>query len=124
MSQHVDAIHDAGAQDVHVGYIVAHALISPSYQSYINLDALLRSTIAAKGDTEALEFIKRDELTRREVGKTQPWRESAIDGKEQVRFACFIHLRINGDSTQKGALKPIPVNSGGEDLTGPEGVHS
>ncbi|KZP05820.1 hypothetical protein FIBSPDRAFT_877106 [Athelia psychrophila] len=77
------------------GYIAAHALVNPNDQSYINLDMLLRSTITAKNNTEALEFMKRDELTRRVVDKMQPWHEITIDGKEPI--------------IKKGALKPISV---------------
>ncbi|KZP09841.1 hypothetical protein FIBSPDRAFT_873211 [Athelia psychrophila] len=77
------------------GYIAAHTLVNPNDQSYINLDALLRSTLTAKNNTEALEFMKRDDLTRRVVDKMQPWHEIAIDGKEPI--------------VKKGTLKPISV---------------
>ncbi|KZP30060.1 hypothetical protein FIBSPDRAFT_926587 [Athelia psychrophila] len=44
------------------GCIAAHALVNQNDQPYTNLDALLRSAIAAKNSTDALEFIKRNEL--------------------------------------------------------------
>ncbi|KZP04582.1 hypothetical protein FIBSPDRAFT_968021 [Athelia psychrophila] len=58
----------------------------------MELDALPRSPIAAKNNTEALEFIKRD-LTWRVVNRMQPWREIA-------RRERAYH---------QGALKPISV---------------
>ncbi|KAF7980439.1 hypothetical protein HWV62_38284 [Athelia sp. TMB] len=77
------------------GYIASHNLVNPNDQAYINIDALLRSTIASKNSTEELEFMKRDELTRRLVDKLQPWHEINIEGKEPI--------------TKKGALKAISV---------------
>lgn len=38
------------------GYNAAQNLVIPNDQSYINLDALLRSTIFAKNSTEVVEF--------------------------------------------------------------------
>ncbi|KAJ7468669.1 eukaryotic translation initiation factor SUI1 family protein [Mycena latifolia] len=83
-------------------YIAVKGLINPREQAYINLDPLLSGTIAAKvkkGETPAaaVEFMKRDELTRNILEQMQPWYEvkAPSSGKEPV--------------VKKGALKPIQV---------------
>jgi len=58
--------------------------VNPNDQSYVNIDALLSSTLSSKTDTEPLEFLKRDELTQRLVNKMQAWYELSVDGKEPV----------------------------------------
>ncbi|KZP30066.1 hypothetical protein FIBSPDRAFT_1038425 [Athelia psychrophila] len=104
------------------GYIAAHTLVKLNDQSYFKLDALPRSPIAAKNNTEALEFIKRD-LTWRVVNRMQPWREIARRERayHQVRFACLIYYRINADDTQ--AERSEAHIGGGEDPAG-KGVHA
>ncbi|KAJ7682865.1 hypothetical protein B0H17DRAFT_1075171 [Mycena rosella] len=86
-------------------YIAANALVNPREQAYINLDSLLSNTIAPKvkkgKGTEttpaAVEFMKRDELTKNILEQMQPWHEvrAPSNGKEPV--------------AKKGALKPIQV---------------
>jgi translation initiation factor 2D len=65
-------------------YIVSRNLMNPNDRSYINVDALLSSTLSSKTDTEPLEFLKRDELTQRLVDKMQAWYEISVEGKEPV----------------------------------------
>ncbi|KAF9478572.1 eukaryotic translation initiation factor SUI1 family protein [Pholiota conissans] len=90
------------------GYITAHDLVNPREQAYINLDDLLYSCAAneskskSKGKDKGAEpeftmdrFMKRDELTKKIVGKMQSWYEVKTEGKEPV--------------TKKGTLKPIQV---------------
>ncbi|KAF7329716.1 Eukaryotic translation initiation factor SUI1 family protein [Mycena kentingensis (nom. inval.)] len=81
-------------------YITANALVNPREQAYINLDALLTDTIAAKGKkgkeiAAPEEFMKREELTKRVLEQMQAWHEIIAPGKDAV--------------TKKGALKPIQV---------------
>jgi len=79
-------------------YISSHKLVNSGDQAYINLDDLLYSCVAVKQkskgknkdvggaeETETLEFMKRDELTRKIVKKMQSWYEVTVDGKEPVR---------------------------------------
>jgi len=74
-------------------YIASHNLVNPNDQSYINVDTLLLSTLSSKNTSEPLEFLKRDELTRRLIDKMQPWYEISVEGNEPV--------------VKKGTLKPI-----------------
>ena len=71
-------------KDLINGYIASHNLVNPNDQAYINIDTLLKSTIASKNSTEELEFMKRDQLTRRLIDKLQPWHEINIEGKEPI----------------------------------------
>jgi len=72
------------------GYIGSHNLVNPNDQSYINIDALLSSTLSSKMNAEPLEFLKRDELTRRLVNKMQAWYEISAEGKEPVVKSALI----------------------------------
>ena len=65
-------------------YIASHNLVNPNDRAYINIDALLLSTLASKANSEPLEFMKKDELTRRLVDKMQPWYEINAEGKEPL----------------------------------------
>lgn len=77
-------------------YITSKALVNPREQAYINLDPLLSDTIAPKvkgkskgKETEtlppaAVEFMKRDELTKNILENMQPWHEVKAPGKESV----------------------------------------
>ncbi|KAJ7145797.1 hypothetical protein C8R44DRAFT_755904 [Mycena epipterygia] len=88
-------------------YITSNALINPREPAYINLDPLLSETITqkAKGKSKgkeletpppaAVEFMKRDELTKNILEHMQPWHEVKAPGKEPV--------------VKKGALKAIQV---------------
>ncbi|KAJ7147279.1 eukaryotic translation initiation factor SUI1 family protein [Mycena filopes] len=85
-------------------YIAAKGLVNPREQAYINLDSLLADTVTqktkAKKGTEtpavvAVEFMKRDELTKSILDQMQSWHEVKPPGKDPV--------------VKKGALKPIQV---------------
>lgn len=64
-------------------------------QSYINVDTVLQSTLSSKNNNEPLEFMKRDELTRRIVDKMQPWYEIDIDGKDPILKCVPIYRSLH-----------------------------
>jgi len=67
--------------------------VNPNDQSYINIDALLSSTLSSKTSTETLEFLRRDELARRLVDKMQAWYEISVESKEPiVKSVCIPEL--------------------------------
>ncbi|KAJ7737885.1 eukaryotic translation initiation factor SUI1 family protein [Mycena maculata] len=88
-------------------YITSKALVNPREQAYINLDPLLSGAIAPKvksrskgqgtetSPAAAIEFMKRDELTKGVLEQMQPWHEVKAPGRDPV--------------VKKGALKPIQV---------------
>jgi translation initiation factor 2D len=99
------------------GYIASHNLVNRNDQSYINIDAILSSTLSSKSDTGPIEFLKRDELVRRLVDKMQAWYVITVEGKEPViksvsSLCSFLlsldryHCRLRN---RKGSLKPISI---------------
>lgn len=58
--------------------------MNPNDRAYINIDAVLLSALKSKNSTEAIEFMKKDELTRKLVEKMQAWYSISIDGEERV----------------------------------------
>lgn len=65
-------------------YITSQNLVNPNDQAYINIDPVLLSALKSKNSTEAIEFMKRDELTKKLVEKMQAWHSIGVDGEEQV----------------------------------------
>jgi translation initiation factor 2D len=78
-------------------YIVAHNLVNPREQAYINLDDLLYSCASTKSKTKSkgkdkdtepepamARFMKRDELTKNILGKMQNWYEIRAAGKDPI----------------------------------------
>ncbi|KAJ7260911.1 eukaryotic translation initiation factor SUI1 family protein [Mycena haematopus] len=85
-------------------YITSKALVNPREQAYINLDTVLSAAIATKvkkakgtetAPAVAVEFMKRDELSRAILEQMQSWYEVAAPGRDPV--------------VKKGTLKPIQV---------------
>ncbi|KAF7356792.1 Eukaryotic translation initiation factor SUI1 family protein [Mycena venus] len=105
-------------------YITSKSLVNPREQAYINLDPLLSDAIApktkkAKGAETApappvVEFMKRDELTKRILEQMQSWYEVKAPGKDPVvkynfPFALRGQQLMIMISLRKGALKPIQI---------------
>jgi translation initiation factor 2D len=76
------------------GYITSKTLVNPREQAYINLDSLLSDTIAPKAKkvkgaetaspTAPVEFMKRDELTKRILEQMQSWYGVKVPGKDPI----------------------------------------
>lgn len=76
--------------------------MNPTGESYINLNALLYSTIAVQNGIEALDFMNRDELTRRVLDKMPPWHDTIYGKAPFIKYilrASTISRRVNPDST-------------------------
>ncbi|KAK7055104.1 eukaryotic translation initiation factor SUI1 family protein [Favolaschia claudopus] len=89
-------------RDMLNGYINEKALVNPREQAYINLDPLLSEVVAPKvkkakatEPSEAIEFMKREEMTKKVLDQMQCWHEVKAPGKDPV--------------VKKGLLKPIQV---------------
>lgn len=65
-------------------YIARQNLVNPNDRAYVNIDPVLLSALKSKNSTEAIEFMKKDELTRKLVEKMQAWYSISIDGEERV----------------------------------------
>lgn len=65
-------------------YIARENLVNPNDRAYINIDEVLLSTLRSKNSTEAIEFMKRDELAKKLVEKMQAWYSIGVDGEERV----------------------------------------
>ena len=62
-------------------YITANSLVNAHQRQFINLDEALGSLYL---NTEAPEFLKRDELTRKLLDTMQPWHRIEAEGAEPV----------------------------------------
>ena len=57
--------------------------MNPNDRAYINIDAALLSALKSKNSTEEIEFMKRDDLTKKLVEKMQAWYSIGV-GEERV----------------------------------------
>ncbi|KAF7980428.1 hypothetical protein HWV62_38262 [Athelia sp. TMB] len=80
------------------GYIASQSLTNEHNQAFVDVDELLRSTIAWEQQghkTEDIMYIRRDKLTQRILYKFQTWHKISIKGRESV--------------AREGVIKPISI---------------
>jgi translation initiation factor 2D len=71
-------------------YVTSRQLLNARDQSYVNLsaDKVLSETLSSHGKNkngpQEIEFIKRDELSKRLLEKMQAWYEIRGEGKDTV----------------------------------------
>lgn len=75
------------------GYIASQSLTNEHNQAFVDVDELLRSTIAWEQQghkTEDIMYIRRDKLTQRILYKFQTWHKISIKGRESAaRYVVF-----------------------------------
>ena len=79
-------------------YVDARQLTNPRDRSYVNVgtDEVLLSAVCAKGKTEGVEFMKREDVVRRLSDKMQSWYEIQAEGKDPV--AKFVMFSVHGSA--------------------------
>jgi len=65
-------------------YVTTKGLVNAREAQYINVDALLVSTLRSAKSNEEIEFLKRNDLFKRISDKMQSWYEIQAEGKDHV----------------------------------------
>ena len=88
------------------GYIASQNLMNEHNQAFVDVDELLRSTIAWEQQghkTEDIKYIRRDKLTQRIMYKFQTWHKISIKGGESIaRYVVFCSNSARIDHEQGG----------------------
>jgi translation initiation factor 2D len=65
-------------------YVTAKGLVNAREPQYINVDALLTSTLTSAKSNEDIEFLKRTDVVQRLVDRMQSWYEIQAEGQDTV----------------------------------------